>query len=269
MTEKCEKCKHFYNLTNRKPIFLSECGCIYCLECIQSLMQGHQHRQATCPECDIVSTQPDEMKESPKIMKYLKQLDQLTIICDDHQSKTTAKYCLKCEIPVCTECENSTHQQHPLLDLKQSKFLTYSENVKTIIDEYSVQNMKQMLDKYAYNEIQITSSQFKSMTCKVSRMLGHLVDEEERIQIDLLTCLEEPQNTDSKNIKKNANMQGQTIAHEKSSIGLNQADIKNLINESQSVLREEFKQALEAFENASTKKEQRLTDQTNKRINDI
>eukprot|EP00347_Sterkiella_histriomuscorum_P008412 403345192 len=231
-------------------------------------MQGNEKSQTTCPDCDIVSTQPEEMKESPKIIKYLKQLDQLTIICDEHQSKTTAKYCLKCETPVCIECEIGTHKDHNIIDLKQSKFVTYTENVKNLIDEYSTHNLKSKLDKYAYNEIQINSSHFKTMISKIQRMLGYLVDEEERIKIDLPTCLGEPQN-DPQILQKKSNIQGKPIAAGIIAYELTENHIKHLINESQSILREEFKQALEAFENASIKKEKILTDQTNLRINDI
>eukprot|EP00347_Sterkiella_histriomuscorum_P014119 403362096 len=231
-------------------------------------MNGNQERQATCPECEIVSTQPEEMKESPKIMKYLIQLDQLTIICDEHQSKTTAKYCLKCETPVCIECEIGTHKDHNIIDLKQSKFVTYTENVKNLIDEYSTHNLKSKLDKYAYNEIQINSSHFKTMISKIQRMLGYLVDEEERIKIDLPTCLGEPQN-DPQIFQKNPNVYEQPIAAGNISNELTQNDIKQMINESQSILREEFKQTLEAFENALIKKEKILTDQINLRINDM
>eukprot|EP00347_Sterkiella_histriomuscorum_P022466 403338388 len=100
------------------------------------------------------------------------------------------------------------------------------------------------------------------MISKVSRMLGHLVDDEERKTIDLPACLGEPQN-DPQNMKK-AYASGKGGPAQ-----LSLRDIKHLINESQAVLREEFKQALEAFENTSLQKEKILTDSTNQRISDI
>eukprot|EP00347_Sterkiella_histriomuscorum_P016592 403352597 len=55
---------------------------------------------------------------------------------------------------------------------------------------------------YANNEeVKLYSSQFKSMISRVSRMLGHLVDDEERKTTDLPACLGEPQN-DPQNLKK-------------------------------------------------------------------
>eukprot|EP00347_Sterkiella_histriomuscorum_P008203 403345985 len=268
MAKKCEQCQNYYNLSNRKPIVINECGCIYCLECIDVLMKGNQQRKITCPGCEEDMTLPEELLKSLKIVKDLRQLDQLTIICSEHQSNVTFMYCLKCEIPVCTDCKLNFHKDHQLIDLKQSKFETYSENVKQVFDEYSFQNMKSLIEKYAHNEIQINSAQFKSAINKVSRILDHLVDEDERTKIDLPTCLGEPQN-DPQNLKIFTQLTGPKIAQTCHSVELNQKDIKQLINESQAVLREEFKQALEAFEINSDLKEKAFADQNDLKIKNI
>eukprot|EP00347_Sterkiella_histriomuscorum_P017041 403350885 len=185
MATKCKQCKTYFNLTNRKPIIINECGCIHCLECVTILLNKNKKRQILCPGCDEIRTLPEELKESIQIIKDLKSLDQLTIICDEHQSKNSSMHCLHCEIPVCKDCKRGKNQGHQLFDLKQSNFKTYTENVKQLFDEYSVSNMIQKLDQYSQNQIQITSSQFKLLISKVSRIFGQLVDEEESKGIDL------------------------------------------------------------------------------------
>eukprot|EP00347_Sterkiella_histriomuscorum_P008974 403343016 len=231
-------------------------------------MKGNLQRKITCPGCEEDRTLPEELKESPKIVKDLKQQDQLTIICSEHQSNVTTMYCLKCEIPVCTDCKLNSHKDHHQIDLKQSKFETYSENVKQVFDEYSAHNMKSIIDKYAHNEFQINSAQFKSAINKVSRILNYLVDEDECVKIDLPTCLGEPQN-DPQNLKIFTQLSVPKIAIGSHSVDFNQKDIQQLINESQAVLREEFKQALEAFEMTSNQKDKAFTDQTDKKMKDI
>eukprot|EP00347_Sterkiella_histriomuscorum_P007975 403346848 len=164
-------------------------------------------------------------------------------------------------------CKFTIHIDHQLTDLKQSKFKIYTTNVKSMFDEYSVQNMVSQLDNQASNEIQQTASQFKSMVSKVSRMLGHLAKDEERSKICLPTCLGEPKN-DPQNVKRIPKILGKIIQRKNQS-QISLQDIKHLINESQSLLREEFKQALDVFESSQRLKERVYIDQSNKRINSV
>eukprot|EP00347_Sterkiella_histriomuscorum_P017678 403348415 len=247
MVQKCLHCNNFYNLTNRKPIIINECACVLCLECIQSLLNDSLARQIQCPGCKENSTLPDELKESEDIMMELQSQDLLTIICDQHQTQNTSLYCLKCEIPVCTDCKLDTHSSHQIIDLKKSKFKTYLDNAKEIFEDYSVNNMKSLLDQISHNEVQQTSSQFKSNISKISRMFHYLTNEE-RSKIDLAFCLGEPQN-DHKNV----------ITDGKGSVKLSERDIQNMINKSQAELREEFKQTLKPFDtNSSIKRKLEL-----------
>eukprot|EP00347_Sterkiella_histriomuscorum_P000598 403375232 len=240
MVQKCQHCNKFYNLTNRKPIIANECACVLCLECIQSLLNDSLARQIQCPGCKENSTLPDELKESEGIMMELQSQDLLTIICDQHQTQTASLYCLKCEIPVCSDCKLDTHNGHQFIDLKKSKFKTYLDNAKEIFEDYSVKNMKSLLDQISHNEVQQTSSQFKSNISKISRMF-HYLTSEERYKIDLPSCLGEPQN-DLNNVMSDGNV----------SVKLSQKDIQNMINKSQAELRDEFKQTLKPFDTTSS-----------------
>eukprot|EP00347_Sterkiella_histriomuscorum_P005659 403355749 len=268
MAKKCKQCKKYFNLTNRRPIVISECSCTHCLECILTLLNGNQQRQILCPGCDEIRTLPEELKESLHIIKDIKKQDLLTIICDEHQSKITNLFCLECDIPVCIECKLDNHKDHKMIDFRQYRFKNYSENVKSLLDEYSLENMKFKIDKYAKNEIQITSSQFNAMISKITRMLSLFTDDEEKNKIDLVSYLEEPQN-DIQSEKINPKVCVPIISPGKDLIGFSKIDIQNLINESQAVLREEFKQVLETFETTQIKKEKTFADKTNLRINDI
>eukprot|EP00347_Sterkiella_histriomuscorum_P004181 403361438 len=260
MEKKCNICKQNFNLTNKMPIVINQCFCTHCLECEEDLTRGNDERKIFCLGCQQSCTLPQELNENLQIMKELKSFDQLTVVCDEHLSKTITFYCLNCNIPVCSDCQFTTHKDHLLTELNQSKFKVYTTNVKSIFDEYSVQNMQFQLDNQATNEIQQKASQFQSMVSKVSRMLGHLADGEETSEIDLPTCLGEAQN-DPQNMKKNENMLYQCE--------ISLQDIKHLINESQSLLREEFKQALDGYESSLTIKEIIQTDQMDLIINNV
>eukprot|EP00347_Sterkiella_histriomuscorum_P013989 403362592 len=267
MAKKCNICKQNYNLTNKKPIVINQCFCTHCLECVEDLMRGNNERQILCPGCDSQRTLPEELNENLQIMKELKSFDQLTIICDEHLSKTITFYCLNCSIPVCSDCQFTTHKDHLLTELKQSKFKVYTTNVKSMFEEYSVQNMRSQLDNQATNDILQTASQFQSMVSKVSRMLGHIVEDEERNKIDLTACLGEPQNDPQRtNIIPQISRQ---IIQGNNQCEISIQDIKHLIYESQSLLREEFKQALDGFESSLTIKEIIQTDQMDQIINDV
>eukprot|EP00347_Sterkiella_histriomuscorum_P020549 403337383 len=199
-------------------------------------------------------------------MKNLQSLDQLTVICEFHKPEIAAMYCFNCELPVCRECKFDTHRDHQLVELKQTKFKTYSANVLSLFDEYSVQNVKQQITKQGSNEIQLTSTEFKSMISKIHRMLNHLASEDETSKIDFISCLGDPQNI-PQNRRVNVNQSEQIQAQNSSAF--NEKEVLKLINESQALLREEFKRDLDAFENSQGQKDKIINDQLDMKINDI
>eukprot|EP00347_Sterkiella_histriomuscorum_P010303 403376820 len=251
MVQKCLHCNNFYNLTNRKALVL-QCGCTYCEECIQSLLNENKEKQEIiCPEkCKEVSTRP-ELKESKQIYNSLQQQDELTILCDQHPNNTTTMYCLDCEIPVCSDCKLVTHKVHSLINLKKSMFKNYSENVKTMFEENSDKNLMSQLDKYSKNEVQPTASQFKSTIFKINRMFQHLPDEE-RIKIDLVSCLNGP-----RKFLENAQSAQELIPSGYSSMGKHE---KSMMKVKQVYQREELKQGLIYNNLDQSKKEKRQND---------
>eukprot|EP00347_Sterkiella_histriomuscorum_P018368 403345770 len=267
MLEKCQSCKHPFNLADRKPIIINGCGCIHCLKCVHNLLNGNKQRQIECPGCLEICTLPDQLKESKQIIEILKAQDQLNVICDSHKPELARMYCLNCDIPVCQICKFDTHKDHQTVEIKHSKFKVYSENVVSLLDEYSAQNMKSQLISQSNNETQLTSTQFKTMISRVSRMLSNVVSEDEISKIDYVSWLDDSQNNSQiAQIKK---IQLEQISQRQISSSLTKQDVKNLIIESQALLREEFKKDLEAFESSQIHKEKLLNVQIDLKNTDV
>eukprot|EP00347_Sterkiella_histriomuscorum_P002028 403369753 len=261
MSDTCSQCNKLFNLTKSRPITL-ECTCIWCLECINFNLQDNPKREIYCPLDKEVNTMPVPLKESKLVLRKLQSLDQLTIFCEDHEGQIANLYCTDCSIPVCAHCKLDTHKVHPLTELKQSNFKIYTNNVVKLLDEYSFENMKSKLIQLSTNESQVNSSQFKETIKKVHRMLGVIVSEEESQKIDLAHSLEDPlYNPQNRIIPQRSNM----AEEQKTQSNLNLQTIQQLINDSQSKMREEFKQTLEAFES----NQNQINNQNNESINQI
>eukprot|EP00347_Sterkiella_histriomuscorum_P016105 403354475 len=246
MQDLCSECKNLFNLTKRRPILLDECGCSLCLECVNFLLKSNPKREICCPEDKLVSTMPEMLKENKPIVRKLQLMDQLTVLCDDHEGQIASQYCTTCQIPTCSHCKLDAHKEHSHINLKQSQFQIYSDNVFRLLDEYSVKNIKSMLSLQASNETELKSSQFQTMISKIQRILGNVVSSEELKQIDIVSYLEDPQNipyNDSRSPDQNTKEEHKTQNSQKFE------DIQLLIKESHSQLREEFKTTMEAFEN--------------------
>eukprot|EP00347_Sterkiella_histriomuscorum_P003259 403364977 len=244
MTDSCSQCNHFFNLTTRRPIVL-ECTCIWCIECINFNLKDNPKREIYCPLDKEVVTMPVDLKESKQVLRKLESLDQLSVFCDDHEGQTATQYCITCQIPTCSHCKLVTHSEHSLIDLKQSSFKIYTSGVMKLLDEYSVENIKSQLFHLSTNESQLKSSQFKEIINKVNRMLGHVVSEEEYLKIDLAQSLEDPLYNPQNRLKpKLSNM----VEEQKNQSNLNSQSLQQMINLSQSKIREEFKNTMNAFE---------------------
>eukprot|EP00347_Sterkiella_histriomuscorum_P008533 403344735 len=181
MSDSCSQCNCIFNLTKQRPIILDEYGCTWCLECINFHLKNNPKREIYCPLDKEVVTMPLVLKENRQILRKLQSLDQLTVFCDDHQSQIANLFYTTCQIPVCNYCklEQINHREHQLIDLKQSDFKTYTENVIRLFDDYSVENIKAQLIQQSMNESQLKSSQFKLLIERVNRMLSSIVSDEE------------------------------------------------------------------------------------------
>eukprot|EP00347_Sterkiella_histriomuscorum_P017819 403347862 len=245
MSDYCSQCNKLFNLTNRKPILIDDYGCTSCLECINFHLIDNPKREIYCPQDKEVATLPLVLRENRQIIRKLQSLDQLTVLCDEHDGQTANLYCTTCQLAVCNYCklEQLTHKKHQLVNLKQSHFKIYTDNVLKLIDEYSMENIKSKLIHQSMNESQLKSSQFKIMIERVNRMLNNVVSNEEQQQIDLVFYLEDP-------LYAPQNRQPQRNVQEEQKIQsyYNPHNIQKMINDSQSQLREEFKQSLSAFE---------------------
>eukprot|EP00347_Sterkiella_histriomuscorum_P009305 403341714 len=242
MSDSCSQCNKYFNLTSRKPIILDEYGCIWCLECINLSLKDNPKREIYCPFDKEVVTMPEQLKEHRRMIDKLQSMNQLNVFCSDHESQITNQYCITCSKPVCSHCRLVTHNEHSLVDLKQSNFQVYVENVLRLLDEYSIEDIKSQLIKLSINENQMRSSQFKEMIDKINRIVGRVISDQEQPRIDLAQTLED-------HIFAPVNRQPLgSIEEEQIEYYWDSETIKQVINKSQSKLRKEFKKALNAFE---------------------
>eukprot|EP00347_Sterkiella_histriomuscorum_P009556 403340752 len=206
-----------------------------------------------------MNTLPTVLREHTQILKKLYSLDLLIVLCDDHEGQTATFFCTKCSILLCNYCklEQISHRGHSLVDLKPSDFKTYSQNVISLFDEYSVENMKSKLINQSMNEIQLKASQFKQMIEKINRMLNHVASDEELQKIDFAYFLRDPLYSPQNKQPQRSNMMEEQKTHHNQ----DSENFQQMINKSQSKLREELKQALNAFEI-------KQNNQVNRQIND-
>eukprot|EP00347_Sterkiella_histriomuscorum_P004770 403359176 len=256
MSDSCSQCNKFFNLTKKRPIVL-ECTCTWCLECISFHLKDNPKREIYCPDDKEISTMPAVLKENKQLLRKLQSLDQLTVLCDDHNVQFANLYCISCQIPVCNYCQLGTHRDHQIIELKQSNFKIYTGNVLRLLDEYSIENIKSQLLLSSTNESQMKSSQFKDMICKVNRMLVNVVSHEEYQKIDFTQSLEDPLNNPQNRQKP---QKSSMVEEEKTQRDSNLQIIQQIINESQSYLREEFKQAFKVYETNQIKINNQIND---------
>eukprot|EP00347_Sterkiella_histriomuscorum_P007573 403348400 len=231
MSDICTQCNNFFNVTNRKPIFLDDYGCIWCLECINFHLIDNPKREIYCPIDKEFVTVPEKLRENRRMIDKLQSLNQHTVFCDEHEGQITNQYCTRCQIPICS------HSEHSLLDLKPSSFKIYIDNVVKLLDEYSIENVKTQLIRLSNNESQLNSQDFKEIISKINRMLG-------KVLIDSTQSLEDPLYA-----PQNRNFQRSNVIEELGSQNnSNPQNIQQMINDSQSQLREEFRQQLRALE---------------------
>eukprot|EP00347_Sterkiella_histriomuscorum_P001574 403371507 len=228
------------------------------------LLKDKPQRQIVCPGCDEVRTLPEQLQESRQIIKKLQSLDQLAIICTEHQPKICLMFCSNCEIPVCKECKNGSHKDHLLVDLTQKQINDYAQNVRNLFQEYSVQNMISQVEKLCEKQEEVTSYEFKTICSKINRMLSHLTTDEEFNKIDLVSCFGVHQNIPKENQLKAIpiNPISERINQEQ----LTRKDIQDMINNSQDLLRKEFKQTLAAFERNQIQNDKSFSEQIDLKI---
>eukprot|EP00347_Sterkiella_histriomuscorum_P004937 403358509 len=276
MSEPCSQCSKSFNLTNKRPIGLEKCLCTWCLDCINHKLKDNPMREVYCPEDEEVSTMPAVLRENKQILRKIQPLDQLNIFCDDHEGQTATQYCNTCQIPVCPHCKRDAHNEHFLIDLKQSNFKIYTSNVVRMLDEYSVENIKSELVSFSKAERKLQSSEFKNMINKVNRMFCHIVSEEEYQKIDFASSMEDPLNNPQ---NRQIQQKFKIVEEEKSQSSLNLQTVQQLIDEQHSQLRQEYKQALSEFEfkqkeinnknNDSIKLTRGIQDQYNKKLDEF
>eukprot|EP00347_Sterkiella_histriomuscorum_P007537 403348542 len=156
--------------------------------------------------------------------------------------------------------------------MSQSIFTSYSTNVNKIFDEYSVENMKAQLNQQSQNEIQLSSSEFKDMLSKVTRMLEPHIEDEEASLIDIQTYLVGPQNRQVDPQNRQPKVMKQVIqkppldCHNEIDNQLSYDQFIKKMKESQAQMREEFKYSLNAFEVNQNQVNQSLQQQIDHRI---
>eukprot|EP00347_Sterkiella_histriomuscorum_P022914 403336678 len=202
-------------------------------------------RTILCPIHEIVSTMPQKIKEreNKKTLTSLLSFDDLTVFCDDHDQHKTTLYCKKCSKPVCPRCKFSTHKNHTLISLKKSNVHEFTTNVQKLFDKYSVKNLQSQLVQQSTNQCSLKSSQFKMLLDKIQRVLGNVVSDDEWQQIDLSYYLNGAQNV-SHDIycTRRSNQKVKTL------INIQFDDVKHMIQESQTQLRNEFNKTFGTFQ---------------------
>eukprot|EP00347_Sterkiella_histriomuscorum_P023043 403336173 len=261
MSQTCYQCNQFYNLTIRRPILLTGCGCALCRECVTRKLRNNPTRQIKCPADLKISTMDEVFQDHMQVLIKLQQLDSLNAICDNHVKQKATLYCTKCQVLACFHCKQDTHKGHLLLEIKKSGFTNYMDHVNTLLDKYSAKNIKAQLFQQSQNRSQLQAFQLKELLTNVKTILGNFVTDEEQKQIDIAYYSEEYQRNPQQ-------IQGllNKSEEQKSQRNLNIEEVQTLINQSQQQLREEFNIGLGSFENNQTQINNKINQQVDLRI---
>ncbi|XP_035671197.1 tripartite motif-containing protein 3-like [Branchiostoma floridae] len=116
------------------------CQHTFCQGCLQHLSEGETTFQ--CPICrQQVRKPPQGVKELPNNLlatslqtKIQQQATESRDFCFLHQSEEIKLYCQECDVPVCNECLDQKHGNHPTVSLKKAT-QERKATVQLLIDE--------------------------------------------------------------------------------------------------------------------------------------
>lgn len=127
----CQLCQSRFDLFEKVPLLLGDCGHTFCSCCIKEI-GVKENGGFTCPVDGIYYQKPSAFKTNKFIYLQLENSFSLFQKCLLHQLPKKRK-CLTCQMSVCDECTLSkAHERHQfdhLDSLDQSKNLNSNFNI--------------------------------------------------------------------------------------------------------------------------------------------
>lgn len=106
----CQLCVQRFDLSERVPLLLSDCGHTFCSQCIKGLSQ--EGGTVTCPVDGIFYERFSDFKTNKFIYLQLENAFSQCQNCLLHQLPKKRR-CLTCQINVCDECTiTKVHEKH-------------------------------------------------------------------------------------------------------------------------------------------------------------
>jgi B-box zinc finger/zinc-RING finger domain len=128
----CERCEEKFNIENRSPVILPDCGHTFCEYCVADLLV---EPEKACPTCQTAITTSDSAKfiKNQKIhiilertkngitpeMMLFQSPEGDFVFCPRHTDKPIEYFCKQCSITVCVKCMFDEHNGHELIQIEE------------------------------------------------------------------------------------------------------------------------------------------------------
>ena len=132
----CDSCDE------KSPIaYCTECDDLLCKDCWdahQKLKKSRSHSSFSLKEAQNMSRD--------KLIKMLPSSSFLSRKCQYHDDQTQDLYCQQCTIPVCVECNYSSHKDHPVHQVSQ-QIIQNKEEIQHTLEKFQLakQNLKKVI----------------------------------------------------------------------------------------------------------------------------
>ena len=130
----CNHCKNSYNLNNRLPIILPDCGHSLCSDCLNNL-KSTSKPNIKCPYDNLLYPKSTEFKNNLYFIQKLKEnnfFKEKKETCKFHD-RFKELYCLDCQCEVCSDCILfDNHKDHKYEQIKKLKDINEKKNLKQI-----------------------------------------------------------------------------------------------------------------------------------------
>ena len=132
----CDSCDE-----NSPIAYCTECDDLLCKDCWdahQKLKKSRSHSSFSLKEAQNMS--------QDKLIKMLPSSSLLSRKCQYHDDQTQDLYCQQCTIPVCVECNYSSHKDHPVHQVSQ-QIIQNKEELQQSLEKFQLakQNLKKVI----------------------------------------------------------------------------------------------------------------------------
>eukprot|EP00347_Sterkiella_histriomuscorum_P020390 403337984 len=176
------------------------------------------------------------MRENKSIMKLLNEKQSIILNCEEHKNQESSRYCLNCDIFVCSECLMDDHRNHDNSEMTIQNLSRFINNLEQLTNLYDKDRILMQLKQWKNKELDMSTVELQENTSRLKRILKHQVTDQELQSVDFCSYINDflPENQDpqSLNPKQIIQQQQKQLQH------LNKDAIFNIVREQQQLMKD-------------------------------